>query len=211
MIPESVKAALGSVSRETEQRLSRYEALFEAWSQRINLVANSTRHDFWHRHVEDSAQLVQLKPGVRRWADLGSGGGFPGLVLAILMSEHDDGRTDLIESNRKKAAFLQTVRAACAPAAHVHAQRVEHTIPLLPAPECVTARALAPLPDLIRMTAPWLEKGTVGLFHKGRGFEAEVAESRALWDIDLIEHASVVAADSVIIEVRAASSSNASL
>lgn len=195
--------AIGHVSRETRQRLEQYAALFDTWSARMNLVAASTRDHFWSRHVADSAQLINLKPGVRRWADLGSGGGFPGMVVAIFMSEHEGGHVDLIESNRKKASFLQTVRAACAPAATVHAQRIQSMVSALDAPQCVTARALASLPDLIAMCEPWLQQGTVGLFHKGRGFEREVAESRAHWELDLIEHGSGVEAGSVIIEIRA--------
>lgn len=203
MRPEQIAPYLpGRVSRETMARLDQFAALFTSWSQRMNLVAASTGGDFWVRHVADSAQLLRLAPNAKRWADLGSGGGFPGLVVAILLSETDDAGVDLIESNRKKAAFLKTVRARCAPAAHVHAGRIEDVVPTLPAPEIVTARALAPLSRLLSLAERWLSRGTTALFHKGRGYGAELDECRAQWEFDLVEHRSQVATDSVILELR---------
>ena len=194
-------AGLSDVSRETMDALDRFEGLFRQWSDRINLVAASTGDAFWTRHVADSAQIVSLKPDARRFADLGSGGGFPGLVIAILITGQLGARVDLVESNRKKAAFLQAARAAVAPCAVVHAERLEPVIARLEPPEIVTARALAALPDLLSWTAPWLSAGTTGLFHKGRGYREELEESRAHWDFDLVEHPSVAAPDSVILEV----------
>ncbi|MEQ8402354.1 MAG: 16S rRNA (guanine(527)-N(7))-methyltransferase RsmG [Roseitalea porphyridii] len=204
MSARSIQAALpADVSRETLERLHRFETLFRDWSRRINLVAASTEDDFWTRHIADSAQLLTLAPDARHWADLGSGGGFPGMVVAILMSEAADARVDLIESNRKKAAFLQTARAQCAPAARVHAERIEAVVPSIPRPEIVTARALAPLPDLFELAAPWMTAGTRALFHKGRGYAAELEECRAHWEFDLVEHPSRVAAGSVILDLTA--------
>ena len=192
---------LPAVSRETHARLDQFHQLFQAWSSRLNLTAASTVDTFRTRHVADSAQLFDLKPDARHWADLGSGAGFPGLVIAILLSDHDGGHVDLIESNRKKAAFLQVVRTHCAPAAQVHAERIETAVPKLAKPEIVTARALAPLPRLLEMTAPWLMGDTVGLFHKGRGYRSELDESRAQWSFDLLEHQSVVEPGSVVLEI----------
>ena len=189
------------VSRETRERLDRFAALFADWSTRINLVGASTSSQFWERHVADSAQLLQLAPDARHWADLGSGGGFPGMVVAIFLSDRPGARVDLIESNRKKAAFLQTVRARCAPAARVHPARIEEVVPVLAAPQIVTARALAPLATLVDLCSPWLEAGSRALFHKGRGYDAELAECRAHWDFDLVEHRSRIAADSVIVDL----------
>lgn len=189
------------VSRETMARFERFAQLFATWSGRINLVASSTSAEFWDRHVADSAQLARIAPEARYWADLGSGGGFPGMVVAILLSDRPKTRVDLIESNRKKAAFLQTVRASCAPVARIHADRIEETVPRLPAPQIVTARALAPLPTLLGLAEPWLAAGTKALFHKGRGYAGELHECHAQWDFDLIEHRSQVAADSVILEL----------
>lgn len=192
---------LPAVSRETRTRLDQFHALFRSWSARLNLTAASTVDAFWTRHVADSAQLRDLKPDARRWADLGSGAGFPGLVIAILLSDKDDGHVDLIESNRKKAAFLQVARTHCAPAARVHAERIETALPKLAAPEIVTARALAPLSRLLEMAAPWLVGDTVGLFHKGRGYRNELEESRAQWSFDLLEHQSAVEPGSVVLEI----------
>jgi hypothetical protein len=93
---------LGGVSRETHARLRDYAALYEKWSPRINLTAPSTQKDFWRRHIADSAQLFDLAPEAQHWADLGSGGGFPGMVIAILLQDQPDARVELIESNRKK-------------------------------------------------------------------------------------------------------------
>ena len=195
------RAGVRDVSRETLAALERFHAMFGQWSKRINLVAASTGDDFWIRHVADSAQLVRLHPDAARWVDLGSGGGFPGLVIAILASRHAGARVDLVESNRKKAAFLQAVRAAAAPAAQVHADRLETVIRSLPAPQIVTARALASLPELLGHVESWLTGPTIGLFHKGRGYRDELEESRAQWSFDLVEHQSVAAADSVILEI----------
>ncbi len=190
-----------NVSRETMERLQAFEALFQQWSKRINLVAASTKHDFWQRHVADSAQLLTLKPEMRKLVDLGSGGGFPGMVLAILLQNVQGSRVDLVESNRKKTAFLQAARAKCAPSALVHGQRIEDVLPDLPTPEFVSARALASLDKLLPLAAPMLSRGAVGLFHKGRGFRQEVEESRANWHFDLIVHQSVVDPESVILEI----------
>lgn len=190
-----------AVSRETQARLERFADLFAIWSERINLVAASTNAGFWERHVADSAQLVDIAPEAQHWADLGSGGGFPGVVVAILLSDRPETRVDLIESNRRKAAFLQTVRASCAPVAHIHAERIETIVPRLPAPHIVTARALAPLPTLLDLAEPWLAAGARALFHKGRGYADELHECRAQWDFDLIEYQSQVATDSVILEL----------
>jgi len=191
----------GDVSRETLTRMAQFADLFEAWSKRINLVAASTGDDFWTRHVADSAQLLRLKSDARHWTDLGSGGGFPGMVIAILLSETAGAQVDLIESNRKKAAFLQTVRAACAPCVFVHPARIEDAVIRLPAPEVITARALAPLADLLSLAEPWLTAGASCLFHKGRGYADELEESRAHWQFDLVVHDSVAAPDSVILDM----------
>ncbi len=97
-----------SVSRETQERLEHFVALFSKWSKSINLVAPSTLEDAWRRHVADSAQIYQLHPGAKRWVDMGSGGGFPGVITAILLAEIGDGWVSLIESNKKKACISET-------------------------------------------------------------------------------------------------------
>jgi 16S rRNA (guanine527-N7)-methyltransferase len=192
---------LGDVSRETRRRLDDFAKLYEKWSPRINLTASSTQSDFWRRHVGDSAQLLDLAPEATHWADLGSGGGFPGMVVAILMQDVSDARVELVESNRKKTAFLQAVKAQCAPSAVIHATRIEDVVGQIQAPEIVTARALAPLPKLLNMTSVWLGDGSRALFHKGRGYAAEIEESHAQWNFDLVRHESRIDAESVILEI----------
>ena len=98
----------GSVSRETFDRLIAFEAIFRRWAARINLVASSTLSELWTRHILDSAQLARIKPDALSWVDIGSGGGFPGAVIALILKERPGASIDLVESNRKKAAFLQT-------------------------------------------------------------------------------------------------------
>ncbi|MEM8540272.1 MAG: 16S rRNA (guanine(527)-N(7))-methyltransferase RsmG [Pseudomonadota bacterium] len=190
------------VSRETMQKLSSFERIFDQWSRKINLVAASTTNQVWERHIADSAQLMLLKPEMKTVVDLGSGGGFPGIVLAILLDQLEGSRVDLVESNRKKTAFLQAVRANCARRAHVHAKRIEDALPTIATPEYVTARALASLSKLFELAELHLTDGAVGLFHKGRGFNLELEESRANWQFDLITHQSEIDADSVILEIR---------
>ncbi|MGB3537121.1 MAG: 16S rRNA (guanine(527)-N(7))-methyltransferase RsmG [Mesorhizobium sp.] len=199
---QRLREVAGPVSRETFGRLEEFEALFQKWNARINLVAPSTLGDTWGRHILDSAQLFQLAPSALKWVDLGSGGGFPGLVLAFLLRERQGSIIHLIESNRKKASFLQSVTGQFDLPAHVVAKRVEDCYPLVIQPEIVTARALAPLPLLFDMAAPWLTAGTTALFHKGRDYRSEVAESAHRWSFDLVEHQSMIDPQSVVLELR---------
>ena len=192
----------GSVSRETFESLRAFESIFRKWAGRINLVATSTLADLWRRHVLDSAQLARIKPDALRWLDLGSGGGFPGAVIAVLLKERPGASIDLVESNGKKAAFLRTSLAELAAPARVHSTRIEDVYGRVAPPDVVTARALAPLPRLLELSAPWLSAGASGLFHKGREYLAEIQESSAAWRYDLVKHGSLIDADSVILEVN---------
>lgn len=186
---------------DAHQRLDAFVALLRKWQRVHNLVGPDTLTDIWERHVADSAQLVDLAPGARRWLDLGSGAGFPGLVVAILIADRAGARVDLVESNQKKSAFLrEAVRIAGAPA-FVHAERVESVVKRWSAPlDVVTARALAPLPVLCGYVEELIARGAVALFHKGRGFDREFIEARQLWDIDLVQHAS--RGEGSILEIR---------
>ena len=192
----------GPVSRETFERLVAFEALFQKWARRINLSAPSTLNDVWSRHILDSAQLLRLAPDARHWLDLGSGGGFPGLVMAILLAERQGSHVDLVESNRKKAAFLQSVIGQFSLPARVHALRIDDVPASIGAPDVVTARALAPLPSLLGLAEPWLSAGATGLFHKGRDYRSEIEESAHQWRFDLLEHRSMIDPQSVILEIR---------
>ncbi|TIV71262.1 MAG: 16S rRNA (guanine(527)-N(7))-methyltransferase RsmG [Mesorhizobium sp.] len=196
-----LQKAAGPVSRETFERLQAFEQLFLKWNRSINLAAPSTLDDVWRRHILDSAQLARIAPAAMRWADLGSGGGFPGLVLGFLLAERPGASIDLVESNRKKASFLQSVIGQFDLPARVLAKRIDDSYPLVFAPEIVTARALAALPDLLDLSAPWLTNGARGLFHKGRDYRAEVEESAHRWAFDLVEHSSMTDPHGVILEI----------
>ncbi len=160
--------SLVPVSRETEDRLTAYVDLLRRWQRIKNLVGASTLDTVWTRHIADSAQLVALAPDARAWVDLGSGAGFPGLVVAVLLRGRPDARVELIESNERKCAFLrEAVRVTGAPA-RVHAGRIEAALPSVQQPvDIVTARALAPLPDLLALSKPLLDGGATGLFLTG--------------------------------------------
>ncbi len=199
---DELRGVVPNVSRETFDALKSYQALFLKWNDRINLASRSTLDKLWSRHIVDSAQIVGLKPKMRRWVDIGSGGGFPGVVTAILLRDEPMAHVDLVESNGKKASFLRAALAECRAPGRVHQVRIEQAASLIEAPDCVTARALAPLNDLLLLAEPWLAEGATGLFHKGREYRGEVAESVNHWTFDLVEHPSRVEDDSVILEVR---------
>lgn len=198
----ALRAVAGPVSRETFQRLAEFESTFLKWAGRINLAAPSTLSDVWSRHILDSAQLASLAPDARHWVDIGSGGGFPGAVMAIILQDRPGAHVDLVESNRKKAAFLQSALARYKGSVRVHAKRIEDVYATVGQPEIVTARALAPLPLLLDLVSPWLMAGATGLFHKGRDYRAEVQESGDAWNLDLIEHESRIDPESVVLEIR---------
>jgi 16S rRNA (guanine527-N7)-methyltransferase len=175
---------LVNVSRETLARLDRLVDLLLEWQQTRNLIAASTVPNIWTRHVADSLQLLDLAPEAKTWVDLGSGGGFPGLVLACALPERAGGKVHMVESIAKKCAFLQAVVDDLGLPAEVHCQRVESFIPVFPnRPDVVTARALAPLPKLLEMAYPLLKKGTRGLFLKGQDVGSELTESSKYWII----------------------------
>ncbi|MBZ9855731.1 16S rRNA (guanine(527)-N(7))-methyltransferase RsmG [Mesorhizobium sp. CA13] len=198
---KSLQDAAGPVSRETFDRLVAFEEMFQKWNRSINLVAQSTAADVWQRHILDSAQLWRIEDKARRWVDIGSGGGFPGLVLAFLLAERDGASIDLVESNRKKAGFLQAVVGQFGLPARVVARRIDESHALVEAPQIVTARALAPLSTLLELAGPWLTLGARGLFHKGRDYRAEVQESVNRWSFDLVEHPSMTDPGGVILEL----------
>ena len=198
---EEIRDVAGTVSRETLERLESFEAEFRKWSTRINLAAPSTLDALWSRHILDSAQLAALKPGALKWLDLGSGGGFPGAVMAILLRERSGASIELVESNHKKAAFLRSVLGSLGAPAKVNICRIEQASGIGEGVEIVTARALAPLPKLLDLSAHWLTSGATALFHKGRDYATEIAESRDAWQFDLIEHRSKIDPTSRILEL----------
>jgi 16S rRNA (guanine527-N7)-methyltransferase len=176
--------ALVPVSRETLARLDPFVALLLDWQSRMNLVAASTVPTVWTRHIADSLQLLAIAPQARKWADLGSGGGFPGLPIACALAEQNAAEVRLIESNKKKAAFLrEAVRATGSPAI-VHAERIaDFAKGFRGELDAVTARALAPLPELLSIAYPLLKRGAQGLFPKGQDVEAELTQATKCWSI----------------------------
>ena len=175
-----VEAAQFSV--EARERLDRLASLLLRWNARINLISRADEATLWTRHILDSAQLVALLPPTAgTLIDLGSGAGFPGLVLAILTSWH----VHLVESDQRKAAFLREAARETGTHVAIHAVRAETL--RLPPVQVVTARALAPLGELLRLAAPLLAPGGVCLFPKGRDAEAELTAAAAGWHMR-IEH-----------------------
>jgi 16S rRNA (guanine527-N7)-methyltransferase len=191
-----------SVSRETQEKLEHFSALFQKWAKAINLVAPSTLDELWRRHIADSAQIFQLFPQPCKWLDLGSGGGFPGIITAIFLAETQEGWVHLVESNQKKAAFLRVALSETGARGSVHPLRIESASKALPDCECISARALAELDPLLSYTSGWMiGKETRAFFHKGRDYAAEVEKARGRWIFDLIKHRSAVEPDSVILEI----------
>src|SRR4030081_3069317 len=142
--------ALTPVSRETEVRLERYVDLLREWQTKTNLVAASTLPNLWTRHISDSLQLLTLAPSAKVWVDLGSGGGFPGVVLACVLAETPDATVHLVERNAKKAAFLREAVRVTSAAATVHLTGIGDSVDRIGSGvDCVTARALAPLHQLV--------------------------------------------------------------
>jgi 16S rRNA (guanine527-N7)-methyltransferase len=199
-------AAATQVSRETLARLNQYESLLRLWQGNINLVASATLPDLWHRHFYDSAQLLPLlPPGGGHLVDLGSGGGFPGLVLAILLAERPGWRVTLVESDSRKGAFLREVARQTGVAVEIQSARIENpeTQSKLGSADVVTARALAPLNRLFGLAEPIFASHSVGLFLKGQNAKAEVEAARAEWVFDASLVPSSTAADASVVVLRA--------
>jgi len=206
-IPASDKAAalaLTPVSRETGARLDRYVDLLVQWQAKTNLIAPSTLPQLWTRHVSDSLQLLDLAPNARRWLDFGSGGGFPGVVLACAMAEHEGANVQLVERNAKKAAFLrEALRVTGAAGSGVLADIGDYVDSLQTPVDCITARAVAPLHMLLGFAAPLVQQGTKALFLKGQDVEAELTEATKYWNIEPLLHPSRTGGHGWIVELNA--------
>ena len=171
-------AQQANVSRETLARLECYAELLEKWNRRINLVGRGTIDDLWRRHMLDSAQLLPLIPdGAGSLVDLGSGAGFPGLVLAICGVEN----VHLIEADRKKCAFLREAARVAGAGVNIHSRRIEE-IESFQA-DIVTSRALAPLSKLLDMASPFTKKHSILLFLKGKHVNRELTEAAKEWNM----------------------------
>lgn len=190
----------GRVSHETVARLDGFVDLLRQWQLRTNLIAPSTLDEVWTRHILDSAQLLQILPEARLWVDLGSGGGFPGLVIACALRD-GGGHVHLVESNGKKASFLRHVAVNLQLPCTVHAERIETILPRLPIPDVVTARALADLSTLLSLASSLLKRGAIGLFPKGRDHALELTKAAERWHFSSRLHESLTDRHARVVEI----------
>ena len=196
MTPDQVGVLL-NVSRETIEKFQAYLTLLEKWQRRINLVSNSTLGDVWQRHILDSGQLAAYyPPQTRHILDVGSGAGFPGLVLAIMGGV----TVDLVESDQRKAVFLSTVIRELGLPAKVHNQRIE-TMPNL-RPDVITARALAPVPKLLNLIETQIRPECVCLFLKGASVEDELTNLQSYSTMVATTHPSLSGSAGVVLELN---------
>ncbi|OJF91206.1 16S rRNA (guanine(527)-N(7))-methyltransferase RsmG [Pararhizobium antarcticum] len=200
-LPQSLNGL--RVSRETAERLDHFSRLFQKWAKSINLVAPSTKENLWQRHIADSMQIFQIHPAPKQWIDLGSGGGFPGIITAICLAELADGWVHLVESNNKKAAFLRVALAETGARGSVHPIRIEDAPAAIPRCDAISARALADLTQLLDYCADWMipAPAVTAYFHKGRDYQSEIDKAVGCFDFDLVKHTSVIEPDSVVLEI----------
>jgi 16S rRNA (guanine527-N7)-methyltransferase len=176
--PRSTHPLLADLPDETLRRLKTYANLLEKWRRVINLAGKSSLDDLWVRHFADSLQVAEEVPEARRWLDLGSGAGFPGLVIAIKYADAPGALVHLVEANQRKCAFLQNVIRETSAPAIVHCGRLEKILPALDEQiDAVSARAVAPLEALLGYGEKFIHQGAVGVFSKGKLFEAELTDS----------------------------------
>ncbi len=169
------------VSRETLERFEVYLTLLRHWQTMLNLVAPSTLDQLWLRHFADSNQIFDLKPSAERWVDFGSGGGFPGLIVAIRLCELQRGSIVLIESDKRKCAFLREVIRETQARGEVIAGRIEQVVPNIQTKfDVITARALAPVEQLLKYSKDLMLGGASGLFLKGKDLHRELTEVKHL-------------------------------
>lgn len=190
-----------SVSRETHERLEAYCELLLRWNKTINLVSRAEVQDVWSRHIADSAQIYRFAPeNAQTWCDLGSGGGLPGVVCAILARQfHPQRHFTLIESNGRKAAFLQEASRELDLDLHVKAERIDAVE--LAAQDVISARALADLSNLLKFAYRFCHSESVLLFPKGQSYESELTRARTLWQMTVSTHPSGSGSDGVVLEI----------
>ena len=192
-----------AIESRIESRLDRFVEALLTWQAKTNLIAPSTIPELWTRHIADSLQLLALAPSAKHWVDFGSGGGFPGIPIACALAGTPGAVIHLVESNHKKAAFLrEAVRLTGAPA-KVHARRVEDFVDGFAEPvEIVTARALAPLENLLAKAYPLLKRGAQALFLKGQDVEVELTEASKCWTMEAELVRSVTDSSGRIVRIR---------
>ncbi len=211
-MPDDVAATLdlsGPEGAAARHRLEIYVATLGKWQQKINLIGPGTVPDIWHRHILDCGQVARLVPAeARRFCDLGSGAGLPGLVLAAMgLGEEEGGCLDLVESDSRKSAFLREANRLMGTNAQVVTKRIEdHATALAdsgsPRYDVITARALAPLPKLLEMSENLLKTGGKLLFLKGKASDAELTESEKAWKMTITKTPSASDPDGVILMIK---------
>jgi 16S rRNA (guanine527-N7)-methyltransferase len=190
-----------SVSRETLGRLQIYADLLRRWNPTVNLVSQGSLEHLWSRHILDSAQILDLAPPAATWVDLGSGGGFPGLVITILGADERPALAmTMVESDARKCAFLATVARETGVAPRILTARAEDVPPL--AADVVSARALAPLPVLLGLSARHLAPSGTALFLKGARHQPEIEQALAEWRFTYQKHPSLTDPAAVILSIK---------
>lgn len=189
------------VSRETLRKLETYAALLSKWNKRINLVSRKSLNDVWKRHFLDSAQLLSIsRDDAKKWVDLGSGAGFPGLVVAILAAElRPELHVTLIDSDQRKGVFLETVAREVNVSVTIVQKRVDEVVCV--GADIISARALAPLTDLLKLAQIHAAKNCQYLFLKGENYESELTAARAIWHIEADVIPSITDPSSVVLRI----------
>ncbi len=190
-----------NVSRETFDRLSIYADLVARWNPKINLVSRNSLKEIWTRHILDSVQVFRCAPPFGHWVDIGSGGGFPGMVCAIMaIEECPDTRFTLVESDQRKSAFLRTVARECKANCAVISRRIETVEPLNA--DILSARALADLRTLISFCDRHLSNSGTALLPKGESWKKELAEAREEWNFQAEPITSLTEPKAVILKIK---------
>lgn len=191
-----------NVSRETIERLEKFEEVLLKWNPRINLVSKNSLQDLWNRHIVDSVQVFTCveDPGVS-WVDIGSGGGFPGIVVAIMAAEHaPKTKVTLIESDQRKSAFLRTAARECGVPVTVLTQRIEEADPQKA--DVLSARAVADLDALLHFSERHLAKNGLGVFPKGASWKKEVDKAAERWRFEVEPITSLTETEAVVLKIK---------
>lgn len=192
------------VSRETLDRLTTYVELVKRWNPKINLVSRKSLEDIWNRHILDSVQVFRCATSFRIWADLGSGGGFPGMVCAIMAAdEAPQVRFQFVESDQRKSAFLRNVARECGVHCEVISKRIEAVDPL--GVDILSARALADLKTLLSFCDRHLSESGLALLPKGANWKKEMDEAREEWKFDAEPITSLTEPQAVILKIKGVS------
>ncbi len=189
------------VSRETFERLEVFSEVLTKWNPKINLVSRKSLEDLWTRHILDSVQVFEIAPNAKTWLDIGSGGGLPGIIVAILVAEKSpETKVTLMESDQRKCAFLRNAARECGVQVTVKSQRIEEAEP--ESADIMSARALADLDILLGYSERHLKSGGTAVFPKGVNWKKEVDNARNRWRFDCEEITSLTEPEAVILKIK---------